>query len=74
MTLAPHELRLGRLLMVAFLLIFLHRLGSVAVSERGGRLVLLVGLALAVTAVYSWFWLRVAGGARDEHGLQPTSG
>src|SRR5262245_37534344 len=35
MTLAPHELRLGRLLMVAFLLIFLHRLISIAMSERG---------------------------------------
>jgi two-component system sensor histidine kinase DesK len=66
-TLAPHELRLGRLLMVAFLLIFLHRVLTTALSASGGRLVLLVSLVLAITAVHGWFWLRVAGGARDDH-------
>src|SRR5436190_21242492 len=53
--------------MVAFLLIFLHRVLATAAAERGGRLVLLGGLVLAIAAVYSWFWLRVAGGARDHH-------
>jgi two-component system sensor histidine kinase DesK len=65
MTLAPHELRLGRLLMVGFLLVFLHRLLTIAVAARGGRLALLVALVLAIAAVYSWFWLRVAGGAGE---------
>jgi uncharacterized membrane protein len=51
-TLAPHELRLGRLLMVAFLLTFLHRVLTTALSARGGRLVLLAGLVLAIAAVY----------------------
>lgn len=69
MTLAPHELRLGRLLMVAFLLILVHRLLAVALEMRGSRLLLLAGLVLAIAAVYSWFWLRVAGGARDERGV-----
>lgn len=69
MTLAPHELRLGRWLMVAFLLVFLHRLLSVAQSARGARLVLLAALVLAFAAVYCWFWLRVAGDARDWRGL-----
>jgi len=68
MTLAPSELRLGRWLMVAFLLVFLHRLLTIAVAARGSRLVLLAGLVLAIAAVYGWFWLRVAGGARDELG------
>ncbi|HXM53841.1 MAG TPA: sensor histidine kinase [Candidatus Dormibacteraeota bacterium] len=67
MTLAPHELRLGRLLMVAFLLIFLHRALTTALTERGGRLALLALLVFGIAAVYGWFWLRVAGGARDEH-------
>jgi signal transduction histidine kinase len=66
-TLAPHELRFGRLLMVAFLLIFLHRVLTTALSARGGRLALLAGLVLAIAAVYGWFWLRVAGGPRDDH-------
>jgi two-component system, NarL family, sensor histidine kinase DesK len=68
-TLAPRELLVGRLLMVAFLLIFLHRAVTTALSGTGGRLVLLAGLALAVTAVYGWFWLRLAGSARDGHAL-----
>ena len=67
MTLAPHELRLGRLLMVAFLLIFLHRALTTALSAGGGRLVLLAVLVLAFAAVWGWFWLVVAGGARDDH-------
>jgi two-component system, NarL family, sensor histidine kinase DesK len=68
-TLAPHELRLGRLLMVAFLLIFLHRALATALAARGGRLVLLAGVVLAIAAVYGWFWLRVAGGPRDDQGV-----
>jgi two-component system, NarL family, sensor histidine kinase DesK len=68
MTLAPHELRLGRWLMVAFLLIFLHRLLTVALPSRGARLILLVALVLVFAPVYSWFWLRVAGGPREERG------
>jgi two-component system, NarL family, sensor histidine kinase DesK len=67
-TLAPHELRLGRLLMVAFLLIFLHRLLAIALAARGARLASMAGLVLAIAAVYAWFWLRVAGGAREERG------
>jgi two-component system sensor histidine kinase DesK len=73
MTLAPHELRLGRWLMVAFLAIFLDRLRAVAPAERGGRLGLLVCLVLAFVAVYSWFWLRVAGDGRDERGAAATA-
>jgi two-component system, NarL family, sensor histidine kinase DesK len=68
-TLAPHELRVGRLLMVAFLLIFLHRVLTTALSARGGRLVLLAALVFAIAAVYGWFWLVVAGGPRDDHAL-----
>jgi two-component system, NarL family, sensor histidine kinase DesK len=68
-TLAPHELRLGRVLMVAFLLIFLHRVLATALAASGGRLVVLAGLVLAIAAVYGWFWLRVAGGPRDDHGV-----
>lgn len=67
MTLAPHELRLGRLLMVAFLLIFLHRVLTTALSASGGRLALVVALVLGIVAVYGWFWLRVAGGPREDH-------
>jgi two-component system, NarL family, sensor histidine kinase DesK len=67
-TLAPNELRLGRMLMVAFLLIFLHRLVAIALAATGGRLALLVGLVVAIAAVYSWFWLRVAGGAHEARG------
>lgn len=55
--------------MVAFLLIFLHRVLTTALSARGGRLVLLAGLVLGIAAVHSWFWLRVAGGARQDHGV-----
>jgi len=55
--------------MVAFLLIFLHRVLTTALSARGGRLVLLAGLVLAIAAVHGWFWLRVAGGARDGHAV-----
>jgi two-component system, NarL family, sensor histidine kinase DesK len=69
MTLAPHELRLGRWLMVAFLAIFLHRLVTIALPARGARLVLLAALVLAFAAVYCWFWLRVAGGPREERGV-----
>lgn len=69
MTLAPHELRLGRLLMVAFLLVFLHRVLTTALSARGDRLVLLAGLVLAMAAVYGWFWLWVAGGPREDHAV-----
>jgi two-component system, NarL family, sensor histidine kinase DesK len=68
-TLAPRDLRLGRLLMVAFLLVFLHRVLATALSATGGRLVLLAGLVLAIATVHGWFWLRVAGGARDRHGV-----
>lgn len=68
MTLAPHELRLGRWLMVAFLLIFLHRLLTIALAARGARLVPLAALVIAFVSVYSWFWLRVAGEARDRRG------
>jgi len=66
-TLAPHELRLGRLLMVAFLLIFLHRVLTTAQSAPAGRLALLVVLVLGIAAVYGWFWLAVAGGPHDLH-------
>jgi two-component system sensor histidine kinase DesK len=53
--------------MVAFLVILLHRVLATAPVLRGGRLVLLAGLVLAIAAVYGWFWLRVAGGPRDDH-------
>src|ERR1700716_1906035 len=53
--------------MVGFLLIFLHRVLTTSPAARGGRLVLLAVLVLAIAAVYAWFWLRVAGGARDDH-------
>jgi len=68
-TLAPHELRLGRLLMVAFLLIFLHRVLTTATTAPvgGERLALLAAMVLAIAAVYAWFWLRLAGGPRDDH-------
>ena len=69
MTLAPDELRLGRWLMVAFLLIFLHRLLTDALVARGVRLVVLAALVAAFAAVYGWFWLRVAGGPREERGV-----
>lgn len=68
-TLAPHELRLGRLLTVAFLLTFLHRVLTTALAARGGRLVLLAAPALAIAVVYGWFWLAVAGGPRDDHAV-----
>lgn len=67
MTLAPHELRLGRFLMVAFLLIFLHRVVTTPLDLAGGRLLLVGPLVVGITAVYAWFWLRVAGGPRDDH-------
>ncbi|HEY7198711.1 MAG TPA: sensor histidine kinase [Candidatus Dormibacteraeota bacterium] len=67
MTLAPHELRLGRFLMVAFLLIFLHRVLTTAMTARGGQLVQLAALVVAIAVVYGWFWLRVAGGPREGH-------
>lgn len=69
MTLAPHELRLGRLLMVAFLLIFLHRVLTTALAASGGRLLLVVALVAGIVAAYSWFWLLVAGGPRDDHAV-----
>jgi len=52
--------------MVGFLLIFLHRVVSTSLAARGARLGLLAALVLAIAAVYAWFWLRVAGGARDD--------
>jgi two-component system sensor histidine kinase DesK len=55
--------------MVAFLLVFLHRVLTTAMSARGGRLALLASLVIAIAAVHGWFWLRVAGGARDRHGV-----
>jgi len=65
-TLAPNELRVGRLLMVAFLAIFVHRVLGTAAGVSGGRLGLLVALLVAITGVYGWFWLRVAGGPHDD--------
>ena len=65
MTLAPHEYRLGRLLMVAFLLVFLHRVVTTQVATRGAGPLVLV---LAIVAVYGWFWLRLAGTER----VRPT--
>src|SRR5262245_24025393 len=52
--------------MVAFLLIFLHRVLTTALSASGGRLVLLAFLVLAIVGVYGWFWLVLAGGPRDD--------
>jgi len=53
--------------MVAFLLIFLHRVLTTAMAAHGGRLALLAVLVLAIVAVYAWFWLWVAGGPSGGH-------
>src|SRR5215813_10646928 len=52
--------------MVAFLAIFVHRVLGTAGGVSGGRLGLLVALVVAITGVYGWFWLRVAGGPHDD--------
>jgi two-component system sensor histidine kinase DesK len=68
-TLAPDEMRLGRFLMVAFLLIFLHRVLTTAMGTSGVRLGLLAALVLGIAGVYAWFWLRIAGGPHDGRAL-----
>ncbi len=59
----PRELRLGRLVMIGFVAIFLFReLSSLTVLTMSARITVCVGTAV-VTLTWAWFWAFVAAGS-----------
>jgi two-component system sensor histidine kinase DesK len=76
MTLGPRDFLAGRLLMVAFLLILLSRDAAnlVATPPDPARLAGTALVTVALSLIYGWFWLRVAGSDNDRRALLAVVG